>query len=71
MCDLESTIFQSALAVAHTSQEEQESFVGSSFPAQVDILTCTSNARGTCSRIKGHRNKEKKAQPKKKLGVTV
>ncbi|XP_047073300.1 protein FAR1-RELATED SEQUENCE 5-like [Lolium rigidum] len=72
LCDLESTISQSTLAVAHTSQQEQESFVGSSFPTQVDILTPTNiDARGTCSRIKGHRDKEKKAQPKKKLGVTV
>ncbi|KAM0853034.1 hypothetical protein ACQ4PT_051350 [Festuca glaucescens] len=72
LCDLESTISQSVLAVAQTSQEEQESFVGSSFPTQVDILTPTSiTARGTCSRIKGHRDTEKKAQPKKKLGVTV
>ena len=69
--DLESVVSQSALAIAHSSQEEQESFVGSSFPTQVDILTPTNiNARGTCSRIKGHRDKEKKPAPKK-LGVTM
>jgi hypothetical protein len=61
LCDLESTISQSTLAVAHTSQQEQESFVGSSFPTQVDILTPTS----------GHRDKEKKTETKKKLGVIL
>ena len=70
--DLESVVSQSSLAVPRTSQEEQESFVGSSFPTQVDILTPTSvDARGTCSRIKGHRDKEKKVEPKKKLGVIM
>jgi hypothetical protein len=72
LCDLESVVSQSTLPIAHTSHEEQESFVGSSFPTQVDILTPTSvDARGTCSRIKGHRDKEKKVEPKKKIGVTV
>jgi hypothetical protein len=72
LCDLESVVSQSTLPIAHTSHEEQESFVGSSFPTQVDILTPTSvDARGTCSRNKGHIDKEKKVEPKKKIGVTI
>ncbi|XP_044400140.1 protein FAR1-RELATED SEQUENCE 5 [Triticum aestivum] len=73
LCNLKSAILQSAPDVPQTAQEEQESFVGSMIPAQVDILTPTNiNARGTCSRIKGHRDNEKKSGAKKiKLGVNV
>ncbi|XP_044392456.1 protein FAR1-RELATED SEQUENCE 5 isoform X2 [Triticum aestivum] len=73
LCNLESVVLQSASVVPQTTQEEQESYVGSTMPVQVDILTPTAvNARGTCSRIKGHRDNEKKAgSNKKKLGVTL
>jgi hypothetical protein len=50
-----------------TRHEEQETFIGTSIPTQVAILTASDTcSRGTCSRIRGHRDDAKSGAGKKK-----
>ena len=57
LCDAKLALTQLVPAVACNTHENEESFIGSIIPKHVTIHTPTDiNARGTCSRIKGHRN---------------
>ncbi|XP_044376455.1 protein FAR1-RELATED SEQUENCE 5 [Triticum aestivum] len=57
LCNVELDLAQLVPDVACSTQENQESFIGSAIPKHVTILTPTDvNGRGTCSRIKGHRD---------------
>ena len=57
LCNVELDLAQLVPDVACSTQENQESFIGSAIPKHVTILTPTDvNGRGTCSRIKRHRD---------------
>ena len=70
LCDAKLALTQLVPAVACNTHGNQESFIKSIIPMHVIIHTPTGmNARGTCSRIKGHRDgvrtglSEKKKRP--------
>ncbi|XP_048555514.1 protein FAR-RED IMPAIRED RESPONSE 1-like [Triticum urartu] len=57
LCKAELGLRQLVPVVPCDTQENEESLIGSIIPKDVTILTPTDiNARGTCSRIKGHRD---------------
>ena len=57
LCSIELGLAQLVSAVPCNTQENEESCIGSIIPKHVTILTPKDiNARGTCSRIKGHRD---------------
>ncbi|XP_037457036.1 protein FAR1-RELATED SEQUENCE 5-like [Triticum dicoccoides] len=57
LCKAELGLRQLVSVVPCDTQENEESFIGSIIPKDVTILTPIDiNARGTCSRIKGHRD---------------
>ena len=57
LCSIELGLAQLVSVVPCNTQENEESCIGSIIPKHVTILTPKDiNARGTCSRIKGHRD---------------
>ncbi|XP_048571903.1 uncharacterized protein LOC125552401 isoform X3 [Triticum urartu] len=57
LCGIELGLAQLVSTVPCNTQENEESCIGSVIPKDVTILTPKDiNARGTCSRIKGHRD---------------
>ena len=72
LCNVELGLAQLVPDVACSTQENQESFIGSAIPKHVTILTPTDvNGRGTCSRIKGHRDGVKggSGEKSRRLGI--
>ncbi|KAM3197612.1 hypothetical protein ACQJBY_072968 [Aegilops geniculata] len=67
LCNAELALAQLVPAVACNTHENEESFIGSIIPKHVTIHTPTDiNARGTCSRIKGHRDGVRSGSSEKK-----
>ncbi|XP_044325979.1 uncharacterized protein [Triticum aestivum] len=67
LCNAEMALAHLVPAVACNTHENEESFIGSIIPKHVTIHTPTDiNARGTCSRIKGHRDAVRSGSSEKK-----
>ncbi|XBI15953.1 hypothetical protein VPH35_058289 [Triticum aestivum] len=67
LCNAELDLAQLVPAVACNTHQNEESFIGSIIPKHVTIHTPTDiNARGTCSRIKGHRDGVRSGSSEKK-----
>ncbi|KAM3276618.1 hypothetical protein ACQJBY_044809 [Aegilops geniculata] len=67
LCNAEMALAQLVPAVACNTHANEESFIGSIIPKHVTIHTPTDiNARGTCSRLKGHRDAVRSVSGEKK-----
>uniref|UniRef100_A0A8R7U3A4 SWIM-type domain-containing protein n=1 Tax=Triticum urartu TaxID=4572 RepID=A0A8R7U3A4_TRIUA len=67
LCNAEMALAHLVPAVACNTHENEESFIGSIIPKHVTIHTPADiNARGTCSRIKGHRDAVRSGSSEKK-----
>ncbi|KAK1686970.1 hypothetical protein QYE76_047818 [Lolium multiflorum] len=67
LSNLQSSLVQKFQTVPPTRHEEQETFIGTSIPTQVAVLTASDTcSRGTCARIRGHRDDAKRGAGKKK-----
>lgn len=66
LSNLQSSVVQKFQTVPPTRHEEQETFIGTSIPTQIVVLTASDTcSRGTCSRIRGHRDGAKKRSREK------
>ncbi|KAM0890599.1 hypothetical protein ACQ4PT_026930 [Festuca glaucescens] len=67
LSNLQSSLVQKFQTVPPTRHEEQETFIGTSIPTQIAVFTASDTcSRGTCSRIRGHRDDAKGGAGKKK-----